>query len=151
LEIWVRMNAKDYEAGLTDYRELSKLVGDVRAQAPKANVSIWQSDRLHAKCFATERGAIIGSCNLSQAGFEDNIELAVRLETAEVSGRLSIRDVMREYLQKVTQQDWDQFINSLDTVVPVSFASVPGPGTDWESFVQQVVSEGPPQLRTHIR
>lgn len=60
IEIWLRMNRKDHEAGLTDYRNLSSLLQDIQARAPKINIAIWQSDNLHAKCYITERGAIIG-------------------------------------------------------------------------------------------
>jgi len=48
IEIWLRMNQKDYEAGLTDYKNLSNLITDIRARALKTNISIWQSDNLHA-------------------------------------------------------------------------------------------------------
>lgn len=152
LEIWLRVNFQDFQAGLTDYKGLSSLVAEVRNRAPRATISIWQSDRLHAKCFATERGSIIGSCNLTQAGFEGNVELAVRLESGEALGQISVRDVMRADLQQLTEQAWNDFVKSLEGTEPVKPTYDAAAGREnWESFVQQVLSEGPPQLRTQIR
>jgi len=151
IEIWLRMNRKDYEAGLTDYKNLSNLITDIQARAPKINISIWQSDNLHAKCYVTERGAIIGSCNLTRAGFESNVELAMRLEAHEALSQLSVRDSMRLDLHQVNKEVWEQFLDSLEKLPPVELKTPPDTNGSWESFVQGILSEGPPHLKTQMR
>ena len=115
------------------------------------NISIWQSDNLHAKCYMTERGAIIGSCNLTRAGFETNVELAMRLEINEMLGQLSLRDNMRLDLHQVSTEAWEEFLNSLGKLPPTAFKNPPDTNGSWESFVQGILSEGPPHLKTQIR
>jgi phosphatidylserine/phosphatidylglycerophosphate/cardiolipin synthase-like enzyme len=145
------MNQKDYEAGLTDYKNLSDLIKDIRARAPKINISIWQSDTLHAKCYVTERGAIIGSCNLTRAGFESNVELAIRLEAYEAMSQLSVRDSMRLNLHHVSKQQWEGFLDSLEKLPAIGLKVPPDTDGSWESFVQGILSEGPPHLKTQMR
>ena len=152
IELWIRLNSKDYELGLSDYICLAELMEEIVDRVPDLKFSIWSSDNLHAKFFVTDRGALLGSCNLTWAGFENNIELAVRLEPKEVFDQLSLRDVMRTDLGQVSTNDWKDFIHSLNKASRSSVAEAAvGKDGSWESFIQGLLAEGPPHLKTHLR
>jgi len=152
IELWMRVNLKDYELGLSDYVTLAALLDEVVARAPHLNVSIWCSDSLHAKCFVTDLGALLGSCNLSRSGLEGNVELAIRLEPEEISRQIAIREVLRSSLQSLGKAEWESFVGDLAKASRPPSAGVPANVEgSWESFVQGLLAQGPPYPGTPLR
>src|SRR6266567_8768014 len=107
-ELWLRLSEQDRE--VTDYGAIDEFFDELRTAAQDLAISIWTSPRLHAKVVWTERGALIGSANLTGPGFGGNVELAVRLEAAECLGSASIRDVLRQHLVEVPRDLWKAFV-----------------------------------------
>ncbi len=151
LEVWVRLNVQDRQAGLTDYFAIDQLLEWIGREAPHLNITIWTAPNLHAKIFWTEQGALVGSANLTSAGFGGNIELAVRLEPRECAQHGSVPEALRSRMEPVDWPTWKAFLESSANAIPqgVSY-SLDGhqsSGTSWEGFLQELLSNKMPSSR----
>jgi hypothetical protein len=148
VELWIRLERQAREIGLTDFQAVDKLLRWLREQSQNVRVAIWTAPNLHAKVFWTELGAIIGSANLTSAGFTDNVELAVRLEVHECQGQGSVRDLLRQRVSLVSSHDWEAFVSEKS---PLPSASPPSGdasnvrvGTEspgWDDLLRTLLSE----------
>ena len=92
--------------------EIHHFLQVLQGSAPNMKVAVWSGARLHAKVAWTEQGALIGSANLTGAGFGPNVELAVRLEPHECLGVASIREVLRQGVSRVQRTEWETFLGA---------------------------------------
>lgn len=109
-ELWIRMSEPDKV--ITDYLEINQFLQSLQSSAPNIKASVWSGARLHAKVVWTEQGALVGSANLTGAGFGPNVELAVRLEPHECVGVASIREVLRQGVSRVQRTEWETFLGA---------------------------------------
>jgi phosphatidylserine/phosphatidylglycerophosphate/cardiolipin synthase-like enzyme len=150
-ELWTRLDSNDYRFGFSDYPAVNRLLEQIRGQAQKTQISIWAAPNLHAKIVWTEVGALVGSANLTSAGFTTNVEAAVRLESEECKQQSSVREVWRQGLSEVSTQQWNSFLSGLSskdtggtaTNVPISPDILPDSGT-WDDLLRQLLSDGFP-------
>jgi phosphatidylserine/phosphatidylglycerophosphate/cardiolipin synthase-like enzyme len=112
-ELWIRMSEPD--RAITDYPGTDQFLKSLRTSAPNIETAVWSGARLHAKVIWTEQGALIGSANLTGAGFGTNVELCVRLEPSESVGIASIRDVLRQGVSRVPPNEWEVFVTETAT------------------------------------
>ncbi len=149
-EIRVASSKVEKELAKIPMRKRERIINQIRRLAENPRPSGIKA--LASNVYRLRIGALLESCNLTWAGFENNIELAVRLEPEEVFDQLSLRDVMRPDSGQVSINDWKDFIHSLNKASrsSVTEAAV-GKDGSWESFVQGLLAEGPPHLKTHLR
>jgi phosphatidylserine/phosphatidylglycerophosphate/cardiolipin synthase-like enzyme len=150
VDVWVRLNLQDRWAGLTDYFALDKLAEWLRKEGPGVRVTFWTSASLHAKIVWTERGALIGSANLTRAGYESNVEASVRLGPEECAAQAAFRETLQARMEIVRDERWREFVQETGQpeTGPVPGEAVPpGSGEGWQEFLGALLSEKPPHLR----
>lgn len=82
LKFWTRLSPDDWRTGVSDPDELLALLDILDSNGVEVTLGIHQ--RLHAKAYVADQDlALIGSANLSDAGFGMNLELAVRFRGEE--------------------------------------------------------------------
>lgn len=149
-ELWIRMDARDQQCGLTDYSAVNMLLNEIVRSADSARISLWTAPNLHAKVFWTDLGVLIGSANLTSSGFVSNVEIAVRLEREESIPQASVREALRQDLKEVSSQRWQEFVASLNVggtdeqpVLETPPASGSYEGSAWEDLMRELLSERP--------
>ena len=146
LEVWIRLSNDDARAGLTDYPAIAEWITPLRGTARGLEVQIWTAPNLHAKAVWTDRGALVGSANLTLNGYERNIELSVRLEGHEAVAQASIRDALRAPMAAVTEQEWTRFVAicppaELQATGALDGSKQPPTEPGWQEFVATLLSE----------
>lgn len=120
LDIWFRMTAA--EAQISNFAAIEDFLDSLSLTNVK--VLLHSAPDLHAKVVWTDKGALIGSMNMTKAGYERNPELAVRLEATELATQASIRDVLKVDMQRVSEFAWKRFLISLSGYTAVKAQQV---------------------------
>src|SRR5262249_19548875 len=142
LELWIRTGEEDRL--ITDYAAVDQLLVWLRQQAPDLTVRIWTAPRLHAKIFWTERGALIGSANMTGAGCGGNVELGVRLEAEECLAASSIREVLRQGLTEVGIDQWKALVRLPAPPTSGVFPPRDTPAqAEWADMLEKLLSRRP--------
>lgn len=79
ITIWTRLSLRDWATGASDPEALSGLLQ--RLESAGRTCTLFVNRSLHAKAyFADAAAALVGSANLTDGGFQSNIELVVRID-----------------------------------------------------------------------
>lgn len=132
LEVWTRLNSRDWLTGASDPEGLLDFIRQV--EEPARPVVIRQSERLHAKIVLSDGAkAMAGSANLTAGGFMRNIE-AARLATGrEVEQLRGLVAEMRPKLQSVTREQFERFVAQCAAAIETK-----------ESLLNLIRQEAPP-------
>ncbi len=115
LEFWTRLSPSDWATRVVDPDELLALLDILDSNGVEVRLRIFQ--QLHAKVYAADhRLALVGSANLSEGGFGNNLELTVRFRGAEaVQAITSVEEACTPVLRTVTLEQlrrWVEFSRS---------------------------------------
>ncbi|MDI1437115.1 phospholipase D-like domain-containing protein [Polyangium sorediatum] len=143
VEIWMRIEEEERAAGFNDYVAVDALLRRLDVEAPSARVTLWSASQLHAKVIWTDQGALIGSANLTGAGFGSNVELAARLEPSECAAQLSIRELLRVDMTEVSRPSWAAFMGEPPSgnQPPAQPQAGLASESQWESFHERLLAD----------
>ncbi len=86
---WTKLSLRDWATGVSDPLALSSMLG--RMEKAKLKPLLFTSKQLHAKAyFADAIHALLGSANLTNGGFNSNIEVMVRLSGEDALSALNM-------------------------------------------------------------
>lgn len=110
VEVWTRLDPRDWLTGASDPEGLLDFMRQIEPQV--GSVTVRHSERLHAKIIVSDGpNALAGSANLTIGGYVRNIE-AVRLVTdGEIEQLRDIVVQVRQQLQLVSQQKFEEFVS----------------------------------------
>ena len=109
LEVWTRLDSRDWLTGASDPEGLLDFIRQV--EEPSRPIVIRQSERLHAKIILSDGAkAMAGSANLTAGGFMRNIEAGRVATGREVEQLRGLVAEMRPKLQSVSREQFEQFV-----------------------------------------
>ncbi len=109
LEVWTRLDARDWLTGASDPESLLDFIGQVEGQT--GPVVIRRASHLHAKIVLSDGGkAMAGSANLTAGGFMRNIEAARVATGREVDQLRGLVAEMRPKLESVSRAQFEEFV-----------------------------------------
>jgi hypothetical protein len=87
LLFWTRLRLNDWAFGASDPDALAKLIAS--CERDSRPYTLYVNQRIHSKAyFADTRLALVGSANLTDGGFENNLEMMVWLSGSQASAAL---------------------------------------------------------------
>jgi HKD family nuclease len=105
-QFWSRMNPSDWAHGATNPEELVTLIDILRDDGREIELRL--SPYLHAKAYiADDDFALIGSSNLSDGGFDRNIEILIQFKNDEA--KQVIRGIETSITAKLRETPIDKF------------------------------------------
>jgi hypothetical protein len=109
--MWTRLSLREWASGVTDPPALQSLLD--RLKNTKRPVKLFANQLLHAKAyFADNATGLVGSANLTKGGFDNNVELIVRIEGATASNALSLlTTASATRASSLTQQELAKWIH----------------------------------------
>lgn len=132
LEVWTRLDARDWLTGASDPEGLLDFIRQV--EEPSRPVVIRQPERLHAKIILSDGAkAMAGSANLTAGGFMRNIEAGRVATGREVEQLRVLVAEMRPKLQSVSREQFEQFVAQCAAAVQTK-----------ESLLDLIRQEAPP-------
>ena len=109
LEVWTRLEARDWLTGASDPEGLLDFIGQVEGQT--GPVVIRRASHLHAKIVLSDGGkAMAGSANLTAGGYMRNIEAARVATGREVDQLRGLVAEMRPKLESVSRAQFEDFV-----------------------------------------
>ena len=109
LEVWTRLDARDWLTGASDPEGLLDFIGQVEGQT--GPVAIRRASHLHAKIVLSDGGkAMAGSANLTAGGYMRNIEAARVATGREVDQLRGLVAEMRPKLESVSRAQFEDFV-----------------------------------------
>lgn len=116
LEVWTRLEARDWLTGASDPEGLLDFIGQVEGQT--GPVVIRRASHLHAKIVLSDGGkAMAGSANLTAGGYMRNIEAARVATGREVDQLRGLVAEMRPKLESVSRAQFEEFVARCATAV----------------------------------
>lgn len=109
LEVWTRLEARDWLTGASDPEGLLDFIGQVEGRT--GPVVIRRASHLHAKIILSDGGkAMAGSANLTAGGYMRNIEAARVATGREVDQLRGLVAEMRPKLESVSRAQFEEFV-----------------------------------------
>lgn len=109
LEVWTRLDSRDWLTGASDPEGLLNFIRQV--EGPTRPVIVRKSERLHAKIILSDGAkAMAGSANLTAGGFMRNIEAGRVATGREVEQLRVLVAEMRPKLQSVSRRQFERFV-----------------------------------------
>lgn len=114
LEFWTRLNPYDWAAGVANPPALLSFA----EQLGHERFTLRVHRALHAKFYVADaRWAAMGSANLSNKAFEQNIELMVEFLDQEVVELVEVINLLRPALREVSLDDFAAFVEVTRDVI----------------------------------
>lgn len=138
LEVWLRIEEDEREVEITDFTGVLKLLQKLNEEAPDLTISLYSAPNLHAKAVRTESGALVGSANLTGAGFGGNVEMVVTLDADEAEACDTFRAELRHKLREVPLDEFARFVRG-EKLPKKPRKTQSGETTDWAAFQEKLL------------
>ena len=108
IEIWTKLDQRDYVTGATDPESLRSFVRTVRAHRP---VRMRQASNLHAKIVLSNGPvALAGSANLTAGGYLRNLEAVSKVRDEELASLRKFASQLRIKLEPIGIARFERFV-----------------------------------------
>lgn len=138
-QFWTRMNPSDWAHGAADPVELVTLMDILLDDGREIDLRL--SAHLHAKAYvADEKIALIGSSNLSDGGFDTNMEILVQFKNAEAKKAIrNIEDQISPRLREISLVKFKDWVN--DNKIAIKKIQDNDPLSDKLKDIQKTLDE----------
>jgi phosphatidylserine/phosphatidylglycerophosphate/cardiolipin synthase-like enzyme len=146
LGVWLRISLEDHLQQRTDYVGLLNLLQDFKHRSQKTRIAIAKADNLHAKVYRVDSMALIGSANLTTAGFGGgNLEIVGWCTDTESKQLARVMAEMGKGLRSVSMQEFEHYCNKLNEVPVEVFQK------DYSRLLRKFSQQHPPHYEMIFR